>query len=221
MPEKLLTVKELAEFLNLTQRQIYSLIKDDIIPFLKVGGSYRFDKDEVIRHLKKPPVSVKLKTELKLEFLAKLNSELEKQNLKIILVGGQAVEFYTGGGYTTGDIDVICSNPDSLGKMLIKMGFSKEGRFWINNEQDLFIECPSDHFNGKTIKVNMQSGPLYISSPEDMIVDRLCAAKFWKSDDDLRWAKEILIIQEDLIDESYLIKRAKAEQVHDFLEKIK
>lgn len=49
-PEKLISLQELAEFLNVSDRTIYSLIANNEIPFIRIGkdGDYRFDKQIVI-----------------------------------------------------------------------------------------------------------------------------------------------------------------------------
>jgi len=63
---------------------------------------------------------------------------------------------------------------------------------------------------------------ILISSIEDMIIDRLCAYKFWDYKFDGEWAKIMLNSQSDefSIDFSYLQKRAEQEDVTDVLNKI-
>ena len=51
--KKLLTVLEIAELLNVTKTTIYSMIYKNEIPFIKIGGTYRFNADEVIEYFKK------------------------------------------------------------------------------------------------------------------------------------------------------------------------
>jgi excisionase family DNA binding protein len=48
MPEEILTIREVAEFLKVTERTIYRLAADSQIPAFKVGGSWRFRKAELI-----------------------------------------------------------------------------------------------------------------------------------------------------------------------------
>ena len=48
MPEEILTIREVAEFLKVTERTIYRLVADSQIPAFKVGGSWRFRKAELI-----------------------------------------------------------------------------------------------------------------------------------------------------------------------------
>lgn len=49
MPEEILTVREVAEFLKVTERTIYRLATVGQIPSFKVGGSWRFQRSDLIR----------------------------------------------------------------------------------------------------------------------------------------------------------------------------
>lgn len=46
MPE-LMTVEELGQYLRFTKKTIYRLLKQGIIPAIKIGNKWRFDKDAV------------------------------------------------------------------------------------------------------------------------------------------------------------------------------
>jgi excisionase family DNA binding protein len=47
MATDILTVKEVAVFLKLTEKTAYRLAADGKIPGFKVGGSWRFRRDEI------------------------------------------------------------------------------------------------------------------------------------------------------------------------------
>ena len=47
-----LTVQELADYLQCHRNTVYKFIRNNDIPFLKIGKDYRFFKDEVIQALK-------------------------------------------------------------------------------------------------------------------------------------------------------------------------
>lgn len=49
MPEEILTVREVAEFLKVTERTIYRLATEGQIPSFKVGGSWRFRRSDLIQ----------------------------------------------------------------------------------------------------------------------------------------------------------------------------
>ncbi len=44
---QILTVKELAKYLNLTNITIYKYLKEGRIPAFRVGGRWKFDKDKI------------------------------------------------------------------------------------------------------------------------------------------------------------------------------
>ncbi|ENC9883718.1 TPA: helix-turn-helix domain-containing protein [Pseudomonas aeruginosa] len=44
MPEEIMTLKEVAEYLKLAEKTAYRLVADGTIPGFKVGGSWRFRK---------------------------------------------------------------------------------------------------------------------------------------------------------------------------------
>lgn len=46
---RLLTVPELALLLRVKEQAIYDMVSARRIPFLKVGGRLRFDRDEIFR----------------------------------------------------------------------------------------------------------------------------------------------------------------------------
>ena len=49
MPEEILTIRDVAQFLRVTERTIYRLAADAQLPAFKVGGSWRFRKAELIQ----------------------------------------------------------------------------------------------------------------------------------------------------------------------------
>lgn len=47
MPEEIMTLKEVAEYLKLAEKTAYRLAAEGKIPGFKVGGSWRFRKDVI------------------------------------------------------------------------------------------------------------------------------------------------------------------------------
>jgi excisionase family DNA binding protein len=56
-----LNVSEVAEILNISERQVYKLASQSVIPSFHVGSSIRFDPSQVAAWLrqKAPPISVR------------------------------------------------------------------------------------------------------------------------------------------------------------------
>ena len=53
---ELLTINEVAEFLKVSPTSVRRLQQGRQLPFIKVGGSVRFDKSDIINFLKKQRV---------------------------------------------------------------------------------------------------------------------------------------------------------------------
>jgi len=51
LENQMLTVKELAELLNMSERNIYFMIQVTKLPNFKIGSLVRFDKTEVLKWL--------------------------------------------------------------------------------------------------------------------------------------------------------------------------
>ncbi len=47
MTESTLTIKELAKYLNVTERTIYNLLERGELPGFKVGANWRFRKEDI------------------------------------------------------------------------------------------------------------------------------------------------------------------------------
>ena len=135
-----------------------------------------------------------------------------------VLVGGAAVEFYTEGGYATADIDMLAPGGSELSQLLKNLGFEKRGKDYLNEELEIYIEFPGDFLEeGKKSNLLTIDGiPLRIISAEDLIVDRLCAYKYWKSEIDGFAA--LLLLELEEIDEKRLQEQSKNEDVVDALE---
>lgn len=56
---------------------------------------------------------------------------LKEFNVIPVIVGGQVVEFYTSGGYSTMDIDILCEfRIAEIDSALKPLGFEKAGKYW-------------------------------------------------------------------------------------------
>ena len=53
MEDDIITIKEVAEYLKLKEKTAYHLAAKGEIPGFKVGGSWRFRKNEIERWIKK------------------------------------------------------------------------------------------------------------------------------------------------------------------------
>lgn len=100
-----------------------------------------------------------------------------------VLVGGAAVEIFTGGAYTTGDLDFVGSIPRSIGAILESHGFERAGRHWICREGQVFVEFPGSSLgpDERSVRYSAFGHEIVLVSIEDLLVDRLGAWECWKS----------------------------------------
>ncbi|NVM02308.1 MAG: hypothetical protein HWN67_08220 [Candidatus Helarchaeota archaeon] len=161
----------------------------------------------------------------KLLFLAFINKFMNKVNSNIIILGGFAVQFYTAGEYLTKDVDLACNNIDVLNDLLISLKFEKIGRHYYSNELDIAIEVPTSSITRNEKErltiIEIEGYEVPILGVEDIIIDRLNAFAHWKSLEDGRLAKELVLIHFNKIDWKYLKMRAEDERVSSELNEIK
>jgi len=163
-------------------------------------------------------------------FVALLSREVEKLCGEMpIVVGGEALEIYTQGGYTTGDID-LKGPKDCIEQVLSEWGFTRKGRIWFNSDLDIYIDWlgaeldegpeATKRTNFVVIKDDLR---IRIISIEDLIMDRLNAAKWWKDEDSLMWAGVLVEVKAALkepLDLQYLRQRAREDEVEELLDEI-
>lgn len=134
-----------------------------------------------------------------------------------ILVGGAAVEYYTQGGYSTADIDLVAEGGSDLLQVMEALGFERMGKDFIHPKMKIYVEFPSRRLKTGELAHLLRIGKknLRIISPEDLIVDRLCAFKFWQSAID---GVNVLLLLEDAgLNLARIEARAKDEKVLDAL----
>ena len=82
-----------------------------------------------------------------------------------VIVGGQAVEFYTSGSYKTADLDLVMTRDDLARELFDRLGFVRNGRFHYVPELDIPIEIPSSHLAGskdRIVKIHTPDGYCYV-----------------------------------------------------------
>ncbi len=142
---------------------------------------------------------------------------------KPVLVGGSAVELYTGGAYITGDMDFVGIVSPEVEKKLRTSGFIKKGRHWIHEGGKLYIEFPGDGLTGgdEALEVLIGDHSIIIISPEDIVVDRLSAWLFWRSLVDGVNAFLLYRAQHETFDHNRLEDRAQAAEATRALNAVK
>ena len=73
----IVTAKEVSQYLKLTESTIYKLASIGEIPGFKIGKSWRFDMDEVLRRINNIKNSVKLSHEVNGKIRKKENGKIQ------------------------------------------------------------------------------------------------------------------------------------------------
>src|SRR5712692_9969985 len=169
----------------------------------------------LVSQLKKEPNELRKKMLL----LGYITDRLDRKSQSIYLVGGQAVETYTAGQFTTGDIDITTTDREATEEILGRIGFKREGMVWLNEALGLAVHIVDSYPKRIEKTRTFQVGPytVRVVGVEDLIIDRLAAAKFWKSRRDSEQANALFRSFRDQIDLQYLKERAKQEKVDGIL----
>ncbi len=161
----------------------------------------------------------------KLTFAAFLADRLRNKGIESVLVGGSAVELYTNGDFPTADMDFDVSDMGKAIQLLKNLGFKKTDSLWYNGDLDIVVDLSSKGYSGdpkklRTIKVRNYS--LKVAGVEDLVVNRLYSAKFWKSNTqrDLEEATALVRIFSGKLDNDYLKWIAEKNDVIDILSRI-
>jgi hypothetical protein len=174
---------------------------------------------ELIERLRRSTV-IENPLKRRLWILAILTEALKTIGERPILIGGEALEYYTLGGYTTGDIDIALPSTDDVDKVFSKLGFHREGRYWIRDDIDALIEAPTSDLTGEDaplVELEIEDMRCYIIGLEDLIIDRLNGYVHWHWEDDKRWVKRLLSLHAQEINKEYLFRKANEQGTEEAL----
>lgn len=249
--EDLWDVKRVAEHLGVTTRTVYSKLRSGEIPAIRLGGRWRFRPADIdawlgakatplvhhaaVREERPGPrptrddlvallAGIADPLERRLAFVGLLSQAIERAGgTPPVIVGGQAVEFYTAGGYTTVDIDVAGAS-EPIAETLAAWGFERSGRHWYEEALGLVIEAPTAQLDveaaGHVLEVEVRGVVTRLIGIEDLIVDRLAACVHWSDAESCMWARALVQAHVERIDVAYLRQRAAAEDVAGVLEAV-
>lgn len=156
--------------------------------------------------------------ERRAEFLGLLQDHLP-EGTDAILVGGALVELLTEGQYVTGDVDLIGPRAQ-IESLLVDAGFERSGRLLVDEALGLAVEVVSSSLDPscRSERIRWRDHTLHVLSIEDLIVDRLCGAKFWESSTDQEQAMLLYNAHWDRLEMERLWERAAEEDVDDLVE---
>lgn len=183
------------------------------------------DKQLLKNKIQKITKSNKDKIYQNIALVAVITAALKEIDIRPIIVGGQAVEFYTAGGYSTMDVDLVTpASVKEIDSIIKDLGFKKEGKYWTHDQLDFALEVPGSDLAGDYDKVNeikIEGLKAYIIGIEDIIIDRLNRYKFWREYDDQEWIVGMIYLNYDDIDWNYLYQKSESEKTLEELKKFK
>lgn len=163
-------------------------------------------------------------TQYRLHFAALLASASKLPDPDFIVVGGSAIEVYTVGAYTSGDIDIACRHADALSRALETWGFTRQGRAWVSEELRLYVDPVRWPYTGSTEHTRVMTtpfGPVRLAAIEDLVVKRLSSAKHWGQPGDLEHARLLCARYFDILDWDYLMRFAREHQVAEMAQEMR
>lgn len=163
-------------------------------------------------------------------FMAVFSREMQRRTGSMpIIVGGEALEIYTQGGYSTGDVDIKAPKEEAS-RVLGEMGFARKGRLFVNAELGLYVDWLGESLEegpeaeARTNLVEVAEGlSVRVVSFEDLLIDRLLASSSWGDKDSRLWAESLIQVARKggfALDMEYLRKRAQAEGIERELENL-
>ena len=121
---------------------------------------------------------------------AAISSAFEKKGIRAVLVGGAVVEYYTAGGYTTVDIDMILPplEKQEIETVMKELGFVRfeDYRHWLHPHIPIPVEFPPGPLQighlliQEVNEIEIEKIKLKILKVEDILLDRLIMAQEWK-----------------------------------------
>jgi predicted nucleotidyltransferase len=148
------------------------------------------DTSHKLQKLIDTATATKDKLERQIYVAAVISSAFEKKGIQIVLVGGAVVEYYTAGGYTTADIDMILPplEKQEIETVMKKLGFERfeDYRHWLHPHIPVPVEFPPGPLQvghlliQEVNEIEVEKIKLKILKVEDILLDRLIMAQEWK-----------------------------------------
>lgn len=167
--------------------------------------------------------------EAALRIFAELSGEVEKAgHQRPVLVGGAAVELYSGSQIATGDFDVVTSRQDLFERALQEHGFVKPAgpgrstRGWVHPDLGLGFEVVgsalldghADRDRVRLIEIS-DAGQFAVIAVEDLIADRMGQYHSGTAPEMLEQARTLFALYEDA-DTDYMERRIREETASQY-----
>jgi len=163
-------------------------------------------------------------TEAHLFFAALLRTAAGVSPDRFFVVGGSAIEIYTVGKYTSGDMDLVTDEGERVEKVLRHWEFGKSGRIWTNDRLDLVVDLVKPPYTGspeRSTLVTTPFGVVRLAAIEDLLVKRLSATRHWGVKGDFEHAMMLALQFGTTLDWEYIERFAVEHQVLDLARELR
>ena len=183
-----------------------------------------------IRHLLGQAIARQQQLEKQLYLAAAISGGFEEQEGPAVLVGGTVVEFYTAGGYTTADIDMVLPPLErkEIETVMEELGLVRSGdyRHWSHPQIPFPVEFPPGPLQighsvvGELNEIEIEGTKLKILKVEDILLDRMVMAQEWDDRQAHVQAEMLLYAHYDEMDWPYIHRQASQVGVLKILQEI-
>lgn len=132
----------------------------------------------------------------------------------LMIVGGSAIEIYTGGAYVSGDVDFVTDSRAAVARVLSAWKFEDRGKWFSKKDWSLFVDVMETHATGSrrlSRVIVTRVGPFRIAAIEDLLVKRVREAVNWQDREEAFDQAVLLARYADHVDWGY-IERFAAEE---------
>jgi hypothetical protein len=145
----------------------------------------------------------------------------EESGANFTVVGGSAIELYTGGDYVSGDIDIVTEHKRPITEVLKEWKFKDEGKLWTRAELELFVDVMEKDYSGNK-RLRRDFGRFLVAAPEDLIANRLREARFWNEPEAFAQSRTLLnYVGKEGLDWEYMSFYANKEGWLDLLDALR
>jgi predicted nucleotidyltransferase len=144
--------------------------------------------------------------------------DFEERGISAVLVGGTVVAFYTAGGYTTADIDIVLPplEKKEIETVMEELGVARSGdyRHWLHPQIPFPVEFPPGPLQvghlavGEVNEIEIEGIKLKILKVEDILLDRMVMAREWADLQAQVQAEMLMYAHYEEIDWPYLHRQA-------------
>lgn len=183
-----------------------------------------------IRHLLGQAIAGQQKLERQLYLATAISGGFEERGVAAVLVGGTVVEFYTAGGYTTVDIDMVLPPLErkEIETVMEELGFVRSGdyRHWSHPQVSFPVEFPPGPLQighlpvDKLNEIDIKGIKLKILKVEDILLDRMVMAQEWADLQAQVQAEMLMYAHYEEIDWPYLHRQASLIGVLKILQEV-